>query len=335
MLPFPSVHSDWASQFLHKIDLSSHPKILELGCRQGNSTRRLATSYTQQQWIAIDNVASELEQASQYQLPNVEFILQDARKLDLPMHFDAVISLNNAFMWIQEKSLVLKNIYTALKPGGKVYLQFFVRHGYPKNDRFLYDVANQLEWKSYFKKFVQNYYDVRIADFCRMLDETGFVVNRLELAKYATYFAHSDLLQEFFKSWGAQTQYLPQPKQDHYWEQVTASYLNYHQYAKDDAFQYFEYVIEIICEKPLNPIEDDRIFQYGSILFSEREAQVLKYFLQGYAAKEIGAILVISPKTVEFHLASIKEKAHCRKRSDIFKAALAEGFISLMFDKKL
>ena len=37
-----------------------------------------------------------------------------------------------------DKYQVLKNLYQALKPGGKAYLQFFVLHGRPKNDRFIY-----------------------------------------------------------------------------------------------------------------------------------------------------------------------------------------------------
>ncbi|MCS5711604.1 methyltransferase domain-containing protein [Candidatus Berkiella aquae] len=332
----PSIHAEWASHLLSKIDLSDHRSILDLGCRQGKTSAHLAKQYPKQLFLAVDNQASEIEQATEHQLPNLQFALQDARKLCMPEQFDAVISLNNCFMWIKEKQTVFNNLYNALKPQGKTYLQFFVRHGHPKNDRFLSHAAKEIEWRSYFKNYSQDYYDVSIPDVCRMLCESGFIIHKLELMKYGTYFKHPDLLEPFFKSWASQIKYLPIHRQDHFLHRAMKHYLNFYHYNENESFYYDEYVLEVICEKPF-PVENNEeiSYQYGAIEFSQREAQVIKHFLNGKAAKEIGALLDISAKTVEFHLASIKEKCHCRKRSELFQIAIMEGFIHLMFDNKL
>lgn len=333
----PSIHIEWSNHMLKKIDLSSYKTILELGCRQGKISAQLAQSYSQQKFIAIDNIESEIEKATEFHFPNLEFSLQDARHLSFDHQFDAVVSVNNSLMWIKEKQSVLKNIYTVLKPGGKAYLQFFIRHGHPKNDRFLSRAANELEWRSYFKDFTQDYYDITLPNFCQMVHQEGFIIHKLELMKYTTHFEHGSLLQQFFKSWATQMKYLPMAKQDHFLNQSTKYYMDYHHLSFEDPVNYFEYILELICEKPLTTDrEDDSIhFQYGAIAFSRREAQVLKHFLNGKTAKEIGLLLELSSKTVEFHLAGIKEKCGCYKRSDLFKLALSEGFISLMFDGKL
>jgi DNA-binding CsgD family transcriptional regulator/SAM-dependent methyltransferase len=281
------------------------------------------------QLLSIKNCGTEYS--------NLEFVLQDARHLSFDKQFDAVVSFNNCFMWVKEKQNVIKSIYTILKPGGKAYLQFFVRHGYPKNDRFLYRTAAELEWRSYFKGFVQDYYDVTIPNFCQLLHQEGFIIHKIELMKYTTQFEDYSLLGQFFKSWATQKRYLPLTKQDHFFNKAANHYMDHHHLSLYDPFDYFEYVVEIICEKPqiIDKEVDATNFQYGPIEFSRREAQVLKHFLLGKSAKEIGVLLDISAKTVEFHMASIKKKCHCHKRSDLYNAALSEGFINIMFDFKL
>ena len=100
------IHIEWANHLLKKIDLSGYKEILELGCRQGKLSAQLAQSYSKQKFTAIDNVESEIEQATQFCLPNLEFLLQDARHLYLGERFDAVVSFNNCLMWIKEKQNV-------------------------------------------------------------------------------------------------------------------------------------------------------------------------------------------------------------------------------------
>ncbi|MBS0288587.1 MAG: methyltransferase domain-containing protein [Proteobacteria bacterium] len=331
-----SVPIEWAKHFLKKIDLANNQTILELGCRQGKVSAQLAQAYPDQNFIATDNIASELEHAKALRLPNLDFMLQDARHLLLEQQFDTVVSFNNCLMWIKEKQKVLKSIYTVLKPGAKAYLQFFVRHGYPKNDRFLSRTAAELEWRSHLKSYTQDYYDVTIPNFCQLLYQEGFVIHKLELMKYATHFEHYSLLQQFFGSWASQLKYIPIHKQDTFLNKATKNYMNHHCFSFDKPFDYFEFVLEVVCEKPLFKVDENAThFQYGPITFSRREAQVLKHLLSGKSAKEMGVILELSAKTIEFHLANIKEKTACSKRSDLFKLAWSEGFISLMFDNRL
>lgn len=333
--PIPSVHCQWAHHFLNKLDLSQHASILEIGCRKGKISAHMADTYPKQQFISIDNQDAYLQHTHGIKSPNLEFVHQDARHLALDQSFDAVISVNNCLMWIQEKQLVLNEIARVLKPGGRAYLQFFVRHGYPKNDRFLSHIAQHVEWSAYFKRFTPDYYDVQIPFIAQLIFENGLIVHRLDLNQYTTHFEHSDQLHEFFKSWATQKKYLPLPKHDHFFHQTTEHYLSTYHYDLESPFDYPEYVLETILEKPYAPQEHRSHFQFGSIIFTQREAQVIKQFLKGYSAKEIAHKLDLSPKTVEFYLAKIKEKCQCSKRSELFEQAHQKGFSSLVFDPLL
>lgn len=53
--------------------------------------------------------------------------------------------------------------------------------------------------------------------------------------------------------------------------------------------------------------------------FSKREMECLFYLMQGKSARETGRLLQISQRTVETHLEWLKEKLHCRKKSEIIE----------------
>jgi len=61
---------------------------------------------------------------------------------------------------------------------------------------------------------------------------------------------------------------------------------------------------------------------------SDREGQVLRFLAQGYALKQIAAILDVSARTVETYRARAMEKLGLRNRSDIVRYALQRGWLS-------
>lgn len=327
-----SPYYEWGKRFAEKCELKSYSQILDLGCREGRLSTFVAERYPENQIMAVDNIAANIDTAQSISTANLTFDIQDALTLPYTNCFDAVVSFH-CLLWIANKRQALENVYKALKPGGKCFLQFFVKHGRPQNDRFFYHTAQEVEWKSYFNPFQKNYYDISLEEFCRMIHHIGFLINNLSLVHYPMTFLHAENLQNWLKSW-IPHKHIPVSKQEHFMMDVTKVYLEHHQYPQDDSFVYDEYFLEAILEKPSQtPLSHS--YQYNELSFTQREAQILKYFLHGKSAKEIAVILPITAKTVEFHFAKIKEKLHCHKRSDIFQAAMTHGFINLMFDIKL
>ena len=69
--------------------------------------------------------------------------------------------------------------------------------------------------------------------------------------------------------------------------------------------------------------DDDSNFRYiitqsgKKILISKREVQCLLYLTQGLSAKQIAKKLLISPRTVEQHIANIKTKTSCHSSIEL------------------
>ena len=72
----------------------------------------------------------------------------------------------------------------------------------------------------------------------------------------------------------------------------------------------------------------DSSFRKRSLILTDRERDVLKYFSRGHTYQEIGEKLEISPKTVGSYLQRVREKARAKSRSDLISMALREGLIT-------
>ncbi len=61
--------------------------------------------------------------------------------------------------------------------------------------------------------------------------------------------------------------------------------------------------------------------------FTQREADCVFHLLQGKTMTEIGQILKLSPRTVEYYLTNIKKKLNCRKKNELIDKVLTTQFL--------
>ena len=64
-------------------------------------------------------------------------------------------------------------------------------------------------------------------------------------------------------------------------------------------------------------------------LLTDREKEVLKLVVEGYSAREIADMLVVSPKTVEWYKTSLMNKLNIHNRTDLIKFAIRKALITL------
>jgi len=62
---------------------------------------------------------------------------------------------------------------------------------------------------------------------------------------------------------------------------------------------------------------------------TDREREVLKLVAEGHTAREIADMLVISPKTVEWHKSSLMNKLNIHNNTDLIKFAIRRAVITL------
>ena len=66
----------------------------------------------------------------------------------------------------------------------------------------------------------------------------------------------------------------------------------------------------------------------GNLHLTPREAECVFFLLRNYTIKEVGNILELSPRTVEFYLKNIKRKLSCRKKRDVLDTIRRSSFAS-------
>lgn len=62
---------------------------------------------------------------------------------------------------------------------------------------------------------------------------------------------------------------------------------------------------------------------------TDREREVLKLVVEGHTAREIADLLVVSPKTVEWHKTSLMNKLNIHNKTDLIKFAIRKSIINL------
>ena len=73
----------------------------------------------------------------------------------------------------------------------------------------------------------------------------------------------------------------------------------------------------------VSPVEGEDVH------LTQREEQVLFLAIEGKSSKEIGGVLFVSPRTVEYHIANAYDKLQVSNRVQAFRRAVELGLVSL------
>ena len=71
----------------------------------------------------------------------------------------------------------------------------------------------------------------------------------------------------------------------------------------------------------------DKSDAYENYHLTFRQQECLWYLVKGMTIKQIASELQLSPRTIEHHIESIKNKLHCHSRSELIAKALQQRFI--------
>jgi trans-aconitate 2-methyltransferase len=102
--------------------LSAQPgeRILDLGCGTGHLAAQIAERGADV--VGLDSSPSMVAQARQ-NFPKMKFLLADARNFQVEGLFDAIFS-NAVLHWVLEPEEAIRSMAAALKPGGRLALEF-------------------------------------------------------------------------------------------------------------------------------------------------------------------------------------------------------------------
>lgn len=115
--------ADYGRGLLEFVPHDPRQAILDLGCGTGTLTKELAGRAGAV--LGVD-ASPAMVAAAQKRFPQLEFLVADALELPFEAQFHIVFS-NAVFHWLPDHDRLLKNIYRALKPGGRLVCEFGAR----------------------------------------------------------------------------------------------------------------------------------------------------------------------------------------------------------------
>jgi len=163
----------WGNKLINELKLKGNEKILDLGCGNGLTTRELAERVPEGKVVGVEWSDSMLETAETHKTENMEFMLLDINKISFNCEFDVVFS-NATLHWILDHEKLLENIYSAMKYGGFMRVQFGADGNCPNFIETSKEVIEFYEFKKYFKNFVWPWYMPKINEYGKLLSKTGF-----------------------------------------------------------------------------------------------------------------------------------------------------------------
>lgn len=110
---------EYGQDVVDLLDPRTDERVLDLGCGTGHLTAEIGD---RAESVGAD-VSAEMVAQAQETYPDCSFVRADARTLPFESAFDAVFS-NAAFHWIDDQDAVCASIHTALRPGGRLVVEF-------------------------------------------------------------------------------------------------------------------------------------------------------------------------------------------------------------------
>jgi len=218
----------WAEGLLAQIPLKGNESVLDVGCGNGRVTAMIAKKLPRGRVLGIDSSREMVAFATAFykkQSKRLKFEKRNACRLGLRDEFDIVFS-NSCFHWISDHRSLLKSIYSALKPGGRLC----VRTGAARSFGRVIDVGDLLcrgkKWGRYFRGFKSPFYFAELVPFRALLKSCGFKVRTIRtFIGYMKYNNSADLKASLRPIWAAYSSQVPKRRREEYLEELVSRYL--------------------------------------------------------------------------------------------------------------
>jgi trans-aconitate 2-methyltransferase len=145
-----------ATASLADIVVADGERVLDVGCGDGYVTRMLASRVPHGSVLGVDPSPRMVATArsADDRLGNVSFVVGEVTTMKFGPDFDLVVSFN-ALHWVADQETAYRNIAAALKPGGRVLVQYVCDGPRPSVERVAMDATRNPRWAPAFVGFRQ------------------------------------------------------------------------------------------------------------------------------------------------------------------------------------
>ncbi|KAF0133278.1 MAG: trans-aconitate 2-methyltransferase [Candidatus Saganbacteria bacterium] len=168
---------NWGKELIEKLAPQTGENILDVGCGNGILTAEIAKLAAPGKALGIDSSEDMINSAQQsYSIndyPNLLFKICPIERFESKDAFDGVFS-NASLHWVKDHQLALKNIYKALRNGGRIVLQFGGKNNAHQVVDAFEKVINEQKYSPYFNDMEFPWSFLTVEEYKLLLIEIGF-----------------------------------------------------------------------------------------------------------------------------------------------------------------
>lgn len=223
------VQQTWARELIAGLKLHGDESILDVGCGDGKITAELARAASQGSAVGVDTSPQMIEFANRtFSLPNLEFHVMDARKVQFIRKFDLVFS-NAALHWVDDHQAFLRGAESVLRPGGHLVVSCGGKGNAQDVFLALRPEMRLKRWREFFRKIEAPYFFYSPEEYKKWLTRFGFKTHSVKLApKDAIYEGREGFATWLRTTWMPYTQRVPEYLRDEFIAAVVERYVAKH-----------------------------------------------------------------------------------------------------------
>jgi len=249
-----SQQQKWATEVLPRLHLKGNERILDIGCGDGKITAEVARHVPQGSVVGLDASAEMIDFADkQYStISNLRFEQGNAQSLGFHEQFDWAISFA-CLHWVIDHRPVLRGICRALRPGGRILLQFGGKGNAAEVIRVASEVIARPQWADYFTDFSFPWGFYSPDEYRPWLEEAGFTVTHLALVpKDMTHEGRRGLEGWMRTTWMPYWHRVPTELQQQFFDEIVDDYLETHSMDAEGRVHLSMVRLEVEAVKPRN-----------------------------------------------------------------------------------
>lgn len=165
--------NEWGAKLIKELGLKGTEKILDLGCGDGTLTIQLAELLPEGNVVGIDASQGMIDTALPKTMRNARFLLMDINDLDFEEEFDIVFS-NATLQWVKHHQNMLKNVYLALRKGGRMRFNFAGDGNCSHFFKVIREAMSMNEFATHFAEFEWPWYMPSVDEYSKLIKASEF-----------------------------------------------------------------------------------------------------------------------------------------------------------------
>jgi trans-aconitate 2-methyltransferase len=197
----PQYH--WGLAVLDRLVLEGGETVLDAGCGTGRLTAELFRRLPRGQVVALDASPAMLEQARAHLetlgAGRIRFLRRDLLELELDAELDGVFS-TATFHWVHDHDRLFRNLFHALKPGGRLCVQCGGGPNLARAHRHAEALMRSDAYAGYFHDWAEPWHFATAEQTEGRLERAGFAEVKAWISPAPTSFPGPDALGEFMRT---------------------------------------------------------------------------------------------------------------------------------------